>query len=85
MSLNLPSGMQINAPIRPGYESILTADALALVAKLHRAFDGRRHALLLARAARQQRLDAPCRSPNNNGLNRALSGDCDVLDCHSFR
>jgi hypothetical protein len=24
MSLNLPAGMQINAPIKPGYESILT-------------------------------------------------------------
>ena len=58
MSLNLPSGMQINAPILPGYESILTADALALVAKLHRAFDGRRQALLQARAARQERIDA---------------------------
>ena len=58
MSLNLPSGMQISAPVLPGYESILTCDALALVAKLHRAFDTRRQALLQARAARQARIDA---------------------------
>ena len=57
MSLNLPSGMQINAPILPGYESILTTDALALVAKLHRAFDTRRQALLQSRVARQARID----------------------------
>ena len=28
MSLTLPAGMQINAPILPGYESILTPEAL---------------------------------------------------------
>ncbi|WP_300453078.1 malate synthase A [Accumulibacter sp.] len=58
MSLNLPAGMQINAPIQPAYETILTADALALVAKLHRAFEGRRQELLRARVARQLRIDA---------------------------
>ena len=46
MSLNLPAGMAIKAPIQPAYESILTADALALVAKLHRAFEGTRQELL---------------------------------------
>ena len=40
--LQLPEGMQITGPIRPGYETILTFDALALVAKLHRAFNVRR-------------------------------------------
>ena len=49
MSLNLPAGMAIKAPIQPAYESILTADALALVAKLHRAFEGTRQELLQAR------------------------------------
>jgi malate synthase len=58
MSLDLPAGMQINAPIRPGYETILTRDALALVAKLHRAFEGRRQELLQARRDRQARIDA---------------------------
>ena len=54
----LPEGVQINAPIRAGYETILTKEALALVAKLHRAFNTRRQDLLQARAARQARIDA---------------------------
>ncbi|HMW56939.1 MAG TPA: malate synthase A, partial [Accumulibacter sp.] len=58
MSLNLPAGMQINAPIQPGYETILTPEALALVAKLHRSFEDRRQELLQARVARQERIDA---------------------------
>jgi malate synthase len=58
MSLNLPAGVQITAPIKPGYESILTHEALALVAKLHRAFEARRQELLKARVARQARIDA---------------------------
>ena len=58
MSLNLPQGMQISAPIKPGYESILTQDALELVAKLHRAFEGRRQELLKKRIERQTRIDA---------------------------
>lgn len=41
MSLNLPQGMQINAPLQPGYENILTLEALEFVAKLHRAFEPR--------------------------------------------
>ena len=37
---------------------VLTPEALALVAELHRALDGRRKALLAAREARQARFDA---------------------------
>jgi malate synthase len=55
---NLPAGVQINAPLLPGFESILTHDALAFVARLHRQFNGRRAELLAARAERTKRLDA---------------------------
>jgi malate synthase len=58
MSLPLPQGMQINAPILPGFETILTLPALELVAKLHRAFEGRRRELLAARVERAKKLDA---------------------------
>ena len=34
---NLPAGIQINAPISAEFATILTPDALALVAKLHQA------------------------------------------------
>jgi len=58
MTFKPPAGIEINAPIRPGYETILTEPALALVAKLHRAFDARRHELLAVRAERAKKLDA---------------------------
>jgi malate synthase len=51
-------GVEIRAPINPGFETILSAEALALVAKLHRAFNARRRELLEARAERTGRLDA---------------------------
>jgi malate synthase len=58
MTLNLPAGVAIDAPIEPGFESVLTHDALALVADLHRTFEARRQELLAARAVRAKKLDA---------------------------
>jgi malate synthase len=58
MTLNLPAGVAIDAPIEPGFESVLTHDALALVADLHRTFEARRQELLAARAVRARKLDA---------------------------
>ena len=52
------AGIQINAPITPDFATILTPEAMALVAKLHRAFEPRRQQLLAARAERAKRLDA---------------------------
>ncbi|PXW26196.1 malate synthase A [Paraburkholderia caballeronis] len=57
-TLQLPQGMQITGAIQPGFDTILTPDALALVAKLHRAFQPRRQELLNARVERTKRLDA---------------------------
>ncbi|CAN5781114.1 malate synthase A [soil metagenome] len=56
--LTLPTGMQITGEIKPGFEQILTPEALALVAKLSRAFEPRRQELLAARVTRTARLDA---------------------------
>ncbi len=58
MALTLPQGMEIKAEILPAYEDILTPEALALVAKLQRAFQPRRKELLAARVERAKRLDA---------------------------
>ncbi|WP_338910221.1 malate synthase A [Mycetohabitans rhizoxinica] len=55
---SLPEGVQIHAPLKPGFEAILTHDALALVAQLHRQFEARRQTLLAARVERAKRLDA---------------------------
>ncbi len=58
MTIATPAGMDITGEIKPGFETILTPDALALVAKLTRAFEPRRQQLLAARAERARRLDA---------------------------
>ncbi|MEY4329196.1 MAG: malate synthase, partial [Pseudomonadota bacterium] len=58
MSLTLPAGVQITGPINARFEEILTPEALAFVAKLHRAFEPRRQELLKARIERQARIDA---------------------------
>ncbi len=57
-TLSTPAGLEIHAPLSPGFETILTADALALVADLHRRFEPKRQALLAARAERAKRFDA---------------------------
>lgn len=58
MSNTHPSGVQISAPISPAFAEILTPEALALVATLHRAFEPRRTELLAQRAARQKEFDS---------------------------
>ncbi|OFZ94734.1 MAG: malate synthase A [Betaproteobacteria bacterium RIFCSPLOWO2_02_67_12] len=58
MGLSLPTGMQISGALAPGFDQVLTPEALALVARLHRAFEPRRRELLAARAARQRQFDA---------------------------
>lgn len=58
ITLDIPEGMTISGAIKPGYEQVLTPGALALVAKLTRAFEPRRQALLATRVLRAARLDA---------------------------
>ncbi len=57
-SLNLPQGVTVDAPvITPEFAEILSHDALALVAQLHRQYEPRRRQLLADRVARAKRLD----------------------------
>ncbi|CUA81519.1 MULTISPECIES: malate synthase A [Gulbenkiania] len=58
MALKLPQGVEILAPVNPEFEAILTHDALAFVASLHREFENRRRERMEARVARQAELDA---------------------------
>ena len=58
MSLKLPQGMTLSGAIQPGFDAILTPEALAFVADLHRTFEARRQELLAARVERTARLDA---------------------------
>jgi malate synthase len=57
MKVSLPAGVELRGPVEPGFEQVLTTEALAFVAGLVRAFGGRRRELLAARAARQERID----------------------------
>jgi malate synthase len=56
-NLTLPPGVEIRAPIKPGYEAVLTPEALAFVAELERKFGAERRRLLEARRAVQEKLD----------------------------
>ena len=56
--LQLPAGMAITGRVTPAYAEVLTPEALELVARLHRALDGRRKELLARRQERQAELDA---------------------------
>ncbi len=58
MPLDIAANVQILGPIEGRAVEILTPEAVAFVADLHRRFDARRRALLAAREARQVRFDA---------------------------
>jgi malate synthase len=51
-------GVEVLAPVTGRYEEVLTAEAVAFVVGLQRAFNARRKELLAARVVRQARLDA---------------------------
>ncbi len=55
--MTLPEAVEILGPVEGRFAEILTGDALAFVAALHREFEPTRRELLAERAARQQRLD----------------------------
>jgi malate synthase len=54
----LPDGVEIIGPIHERYDEVLTPEALALLAALHRSFDARRRELLDARQVRYADLSA---------------------------
>jgi len=58
MTDKYPGGVEIHGRVTPACAEILTPEAVAFVAKLHRQFEPRRQELLAARAARQKRFDA---------------------------
>ena len=54
----LPKGVAIKGEMRPGYDKILSPEALGFVAELERKFGPERRRLLARRAELQQKLDA---------------------------
>lgn len=58
MPLDIAANIQVTGPVEGRAAEVLTPEALAFVADLHRRFDARRRELLQARQARQARFDA---------------------------
>src|SRR3954447_458394 len=58
MSGPLPKDVSISGRLSAEFAQVLTPEALAFVAKLHRRFEARRQELLAGRAARQKAFDA---------------------------
>jgi malate synthase len=58
VSAPTPAAVRLTLPLRDRFAEVLTSDALAFVAMLHRRFEPRRRALLQARRDRQARLDS---------------------------
>ena len=58
MADKYPGGVEIHGRVTPEYATILTPEAMAFVAMLHRAFEPRRQELLAKRAVRQKAFDA---------------------------
>lgn len=56
--LTLPEGMEVRGELKPGYDEILTTDALAFVAELERTFRARRDELMARREEVQEKLDS---------------------------
>ncbi|HKC39375.1 MAG TPA: hypothetical protein VKC15_07545, partial [Gemmatimonadales bacterium] len=52
------AGLELHAPLEPGFAKILTAEARRFLTRLARASELRRQELLARRVARQRRLDA---------------------------
>src|SRR5579862_7937706 len=73
-----PSGVVLTGGTRPGYEEILTEDAIAFVADLVREFRPRVRELLAARAARQVRLDAAAQGANGAD-GKGIAAELDFL------
>jgi malate synthase len=55
---NLPHGVVIRGTMKPGYETVLTPEAVAFAVELEREFGAERRRLLARRAELQERLDA---------------------------
>ncbi len=84
---DVPAGVEFRGPMTPEYAGILAPEALAFIAKLHRAFESRRRELLSRRAARQNEFEAgrmpdfpPETAHVRNGEWTVLSQPKDMLD-----
>ncbi len=76
--MSMPDGVRVDGPMKERYDEVLTDEALAFLADLHRRFDGRRRELLTARDARYAELAA-------GGTLEFLAETKDVREDESWR
>jgi malate synthase len=57
MMAKFPKGVTFTEKLKKGYDRVLTPEAVAFVARLHRSFEERRSSLIKARAERQKLFD----------------------------
>jgi malate synthase len=66
--MSLPTGVHLTSPIPKGAEGILSPDALAFLAVIHRTFNDRRKELLANRKKVQAELDKVSRAISLHSL-----------------
>src|SRR5438093_10036118 len=74
LSPKLPGGVELHGELTSDFAEILTPDAMAFVAKLHRTFAQRREQCLQNRQARQiafDRVEMPDFLPETNNIREA--------------
>lgn len=74
-TLAAPEGLVIKGAMAPGFDTVLTSEALGFLATLHRRFNARRLALLDARQARQAELDTGALPRFGDATGPARAGD----------
>src|SRR6266581_4929874 len=78
--MSMPAGVEVTGTSRERYEEVLSPDALAFLADLHRTFDPRRRELLAMRAERDARLAAGGTLDFLPGTAGVRAGDWRVAD-----
>src|SRR5947207_13586940 len=71
-------GVVIHGPMKPGYEKVLTPEAIDFAVELEREFGAERRRLLARRAAVQRRLDTGCKPDFLPEPESIRHGDCRV-------
>ncbi len=87
-ALDLPAGVTIDGAIKPGFEKVLTKEAVAFIADLQRKFNARREELLAAarrapeapRCRREAGFPAGNRARSARATGRSAPLPKDILD-----
>src|SRR4051794_38216722 len=79
-SLDLPPGVEVTGPPVPGWEGVLTREALSFLADLQRRYGRARESLLADRAGRQEAIDLGARLTFPPETSEIRTSDWQVAD-----